>query len=475
MAKLAAKRHGPFKITRVLSPLNYQLELPAQWRIHDVFHVDLLTPYRETDFHGRNYERPPPDLINGEEEYEIERVVDSRRHGRGGKIQYLIKWKGYPDSENQWVSWDDVNAPELLAEFKERNPNSLSHMRGIVGDENLTSLGFPPATVRSSLTPALQSFIRSTLSVDMSNASYTSSYENPLARVNTPSSISESNSDKENVAPLPIPPRTATPLSGESAIRTVLRIESPQNAHEYDTIFRVLRAMQADEEEASNPRALADITGRAILLEEHTSRDGGVYSTTSIPIAEARIRPPPRTETPPPLGFHCNRGRNYVPFLITAEDGRQWPARWVQLTLANDPYMVGFRANDDHLYSGPIHAAPDFDVSEKPTYSQEDIIVFKPGFEGAARVDAALNRIHDMALKAEVHRYHAMCHTMGTLHIEIKKLEQRLFEAGLKQKACVRRLEMANAMGRVEDEIQEHMEREVARNVAAFVACGHST
>jgi hypothetical protein len=163
MAKLATKRHGPFKITRVLSPLNYQLELPAQWKIHNVFHADLLTPYRETDFHGRNYEQPPPDLINGEEEYEIERVIDSQRHGCGGKIQYLIKWKGYPDSENQWVSWDDVNAPELLAEFKEQNPNALSHIRGIVGDENLTSLGFSPATVRSSLTPALHSFIRSTL------------------------------------------------------------------------------------------------------------------------------------------------------------------------------------------------------------------------------------------------------------------------------------------------------------------------
>jgi hypothetical protein len=159
MAKLGAKCHGPFKVTRVLSPLNYQLELPAQWQIHDVFHVDLLMPYQETDFHGRNYERPPPDLINGEEEYEIEHMVDSWHHGRGGKIQYLIKWKGYPDLENQWVSWDDINAPELLAEFKEQNPNALSHIRGTIGDENLTSLGFPPATVRSSLTPALQSFI----------------------------------------------------------------------------------------------------------------------------------------------------------------------------------------------------------------------------------------------------------------------------------------------------------------------------
>jgi hypothetical protein len=91
-----------------------------------MFHVDLLTPYHETEFHERNYERPPPDLINGEEEYEIERVVDSQRHGRGGKIQYLVKWKGYPDSENQWVSWDDVNTPELLAECRKRNPNALS-------------------------------------------------------------------------------------------------------------------------------------------------------------------------------------------------------------------------------------------------------------------------------------------------------------------------------------------------------------
>jgi hypothetical protein len=80
-----------------------------------------------------------------------------------------------------------------------------------------------------------------------------------------------------------------------------------------------------------------------------------------------------------------------------------------------------------------------------------------------------------MALKAEVHRYRAMCHTMGTLHIEIKKLEQRLFEAGLKQKASVCRLEMANAMGQIEDEIQEYTEREVTRNIAAFVARGCST
>jgi hypothetical protein len=65
----------------------------------------------------------------------------------------------------------------------------------------------------------------------MSNASDTTppSYEGPLARIATPSSVSESDSNKENEAPIPIPPRTATPFSGESAIHTALGIETPQN------------------------------------------------------------------------------------------------------------------------------------------------------------------------------------------------------------------------------------------------------
>ena len=52
------------------------LELPTQWSIHPVFHTDLLTPYRETPTHGRNYQRPAPELVHGEEEYEVKKVLD---------------------------------------------------------------------------------------------------------------------------------------------------------------------------------------------------------------------------------------------------------------------------------------------------------------------------------------------------------------------------------------------------------------
>src|SRR5260221_4665342 len=63
--KLAPKHYGLFKIMKEISPVAYQLRLPAAWNIHNVFHASLLSSYRETNAHSPNYLRPPPDLIDG--------------------------------------------------------------------------------------------------------------------------------------------------------------------------------------------------------------------------------------------------------------------------------------------------------------------------------------------------------------------------------------------------------------------------
>jgi Integrase zinc binding domain/Chromo (CHRromatin Organisation MOdifier) domain len=113
-AKLAPRRHGPFKIIQIVSPVAVRLELPPQWNIHPVFHNSLLTPYTETPSHGPNFTRPPLDLIDGEEEYEVEQIRSHRTWGRSRTLQYLIKWKGYPESNNTWEGADQIHVPELI-------------------------------------------------------------------------------------------------------------------------------------------------------------------------------------------------------------------------------------------------------------------------------------------------------------------------------------------------------------------------
>ena len=94
------KREGPFRITEVLGPLTYRLQLPTSWRIHNVFHATLLKPYRENKTYGQNFPEPPPELVEGEEVYEIETILNRRKRGRG--YQYYVKWQGYPISDASW-------------------------------------------------------------------------------------------------------------------------------------------------------------------------------------------------------------------------------------------------------------------------------------------------------------------------------------------------------------------------------------
>src|SRR6267142_261637 len=121
--KLRPKHYGPFKVIDVLGPTTYCLELPAQWKIHNAFHGSLLLPYYETKEHGRNFPEPAPDLIEGQPEWKVKEILDSRRYRR--KLQYLIRWKGYSDTHNSWEPKEAIKAPVLLAAFYGRNPEAI--------------------------------------------------------------------------------------------------------------------------------------------------------------------------------------------------------------------------------------------------------------------------------------------------------------------------------------------------------------
>jgi len=117
--KIAPKREGPFEIEEVLGPVTYRLKLPTTWKIHNVFHATLLRPYLENEIYGNNYPRPLPELLEGEEVYEVETILKHRRRGRG--YQYYVKWKGYPITEATWefeTAFSDDG--DMLQQYKDR-------------------------------------------------------------------------------------------------------------------------------------------------------------------------------------------------------------------------------------------------------------------------------------------------------------------------------------------------------------------
>jgi len=87
-AKLSPKQYGPFRVAARISNMSYQLDLPLTWKIHPVFHATLLTPYRETKAHGPNFLEPPPDIIEGEPEWEVKKILAEQRYHN--RRQYLI-------------------------------------------------------------------------------------------------------------------------------------------------------------------------------------------------------------------------------------------------------------------------------------------------------------------------------------------------------------------------------------------------
>ena len=123
LVKLAPKCYGPFPIISQIGTGSYKLKLPGTWKIHPVFHASLLTPYQETEAHGPNFTKPPPDIIDDTPEYEVEEISKVQCWGRWKKWQYFIKWVGYPESENTWEYIENLkNSHDLIVDFHKTNP-----------------------------------------------------------------------------------------------------------------------------------------------------------------------------------------------------------------------------------------------------------------------------------------------------------------------------------------------------------------
>src|SRR3979490_2472395 len=96
--KLAEKFLGPFEIIARAGSHSYTLQLPDNMRVvHLGSHVSMLDPAAPNVIPNRVQSPPPPVKINGDIEYEIAEILDSKvdQRRRHCNLLYLVRWAGY--------------------------------------------------------------------------------------------------------------------------------------------------------------------------------------------------------------------------------------------------------------------------------------------------------------------------------------------------------------------------------------------
>ena len=116
--KLSHKFIGPFRILEPVGKQAYHLILPTAYRIHPVFHVSYLEPYKRRGNDADESFLPPPELINDYEEWAVEQILD--RKSSKGKVYYKVKWVGWPKEYDTWEPTEYLDdAAEMRQEYDE--------------------------------------------------------------------------------------------------------------------------------------------------------------------------------------------------------------------------------------------------------------------------------------------------------------------------------------------------------------------
>lgn len=128
---LVRKYEGPFPIVKKVGKVSYQLQLPPKLKIHPVFHASYLKPYHaDVDDPSRGESSRAPTAVITSYDKEVDYILADRiirRRGVPPSTEYLVKWKGLPESE---ASWEVENAlwqfPKHIQRFKEGDTTRTS-------------------------------------------------------------------------------------------------------------------------------------------------------------------------------------------------------------------------------------------------------------------------------------------------------------------------------------------------------------
>ena len=119
--KLDDKQIGPFEVLESRGNI-VTLKLPDSMKIHNSFHVSLLRPDSNDPLKGQHVAPAHPVIIEDEEEWEVDDILDSRKFGPTKKLQYRAKWTDHPPDPKWYDAKDFEHAREIVQDFHERYP-----------------------------------------------------------------------------------------------------------------------------------------------------------------------------------------------------------------------------------------------------------------------------------------------------------------------------------------------------------------
>ena len=242
--------------------------------------MSLLTPYIKTNTHGPNYSQPSPDLINDEEQYKVEQIRNHQLHRHSRMLQYLIKWQGYPESDNTWEPADQVYAPDLLQEYHKCWPlKSIKGKQKPPAKTTIHSISLPklPTIASSWPSPLLCSLSSSLATLNMTQSSSpTSLLTSPCTLTLYPPTRSPSPGPSTTLRPIPFgmgpscltQSRTSSPDTRTSHLPSYAHLSQASLPH-YSRERRYITARQTTSSNTLPMLMLSAKLSNNVFMESH--------------------------------------------------------------------------------------------------------------------------------------------------------------------------------------------------------------
>ncbi|KAJ1598981.1 hypothetical protein NDA14_006704 [Ustilago hordei] len=126
--KLDTRFAGPYPVQERVGRRAYRITLPANLRVHDVFHVSMLEPARTSSLPQHAEQPTIPSLPDEDLDFEVEALIDKRSHN--GTTEYKVLWRGYSEEAASWEPVENLNCPDLIQEYEVSEGGRVSRQSG---------------------------------------------------------------------------------------------------------------------------------------------------------------------------------------------------------------------------------------------------------------------------------------------------------------------------------------------------------